>query len=234
MGPGVKFEHLFASLRTVKTDGNIRQLELLLSNIECSGVVLVCPFSYASWVLVFEYFRTSLVLALSILTLSYQPGAGIRLVYSRYEVGVKPRIDTGMRLVLSQIGMRLVLPQVLADWYALPYQYTYPYYVSRLPLIPVQHWSAPPNRYSISVSTLTDFWILKRSLSREETPKWWLSNVLEMNHAILSISIYSKAFHLWPLAKRFHHLVIGEKVFVMSFPQYLLSFLFRLISFCFL
>ncbi len=156
MGPGVKFEHLFASLRTVKTDGNIRQLELLLSNIECSGVVLVCPFSYASWVLVFEYFRTSLVLALSILTLSYQPGASITLVYSRYEVGIKPGIDTGMRLVLSQIGMRLVLsqigmrlvlPQVLADWYALPYQYTYPYYVSRLPLI---------YQYNTGVLPLTD------------------------------------------------------------------------------
>jgi hypothetical protein len=69
MGPGVKFEHLFASLRTVKTDGNIRQLELLPRNIECSSVLVVCPFSYGSWVLVFEYFRTSLVLALSILTL---------------------------------------------------------------------------------------------------------------------------------------------------------------------
>lgn len=138
MGPEVKFEHLFASMRTVKTDGNIRQLESLLRNIVCSGVVLVCPFSYTSWVLVFEYFRTSLVLALSILTLSYQPGAAIRLVYSRYEVGIKPGID---------IGMRLVLPQVLADWYALPYQYTYPYYVPRLLLI---------YQYNTGVFPLTD------------------------------------------------------------------------------
>jgi hypothetical protein len=147
MGPEIKFEHLFASLRTVKTDGNIWQLELLLRNITCSTVVLVCPFSYTSWVLVFEYFRTSLVLGLSILTLSYQPGAGIRLVYSRYEVGIKPGIDTGMRLVLSQIGMRLVLPQVLADLYALPYQYTYPYYVPRLLLI---------YQYNTEVFPLTD------------------------------------------------------------------------------
>ncbi len=147
MGPGVKFEHLFASLRTVKTDGNIRQLELLLRSIECSSVVLVCPLSYASWVLVFQYFRISLVLALSILTLLYQSGAGIRLVYSRYEVGIKHGIDTGMRLVLSQIGMRLVLPQVLADWYALPYQYTYPYYVPRLLVI---------YQYNTGVLPLTD------------------------------------------------------------------------------
>jgi hypothetical protein len=134
-------------MRTVKTDGNIRQLELLLRNILCSSVVLVCPFSYTSWVLVFEYFRTSLVLPLSILALSYQPGARIRLVYSRYEVGIKPGIDTGMRLVLSQIGMRLVLPQVLADWYALPYQYTYPYYVPRLLLL---------YQYNSGVFPLTD------------------------------------------------------------------------------